>query len=296
MKNEAIYQLVTDRIVAKMEQGVIPWQKPWTSTAPQNFISKKPYRGINLWLTIMNDFQSPYYLTFNQIKALKGTLKKGSKGTPIVFWNIKKKEQTDANGNAEVKTFPLLRYYTVFNAEQIEGIDFGSITQTQIDEVAKLDEIFEQMQNPVSIKHTNDSRAYYTPTFDYVNMPFKELFKGTTEYYQVLAHEVIHSTGHPNRLNRATLTAPNMDRESYSMEELVAELGACMLLSQAGIEPKMDNSASYIQGWAKVLKGDVSFIMKASKAAEQAVKYILKAQDEETEGEGSNEAEVSQAA
>ncbi|HUT86361.1 MAG TPA: zincin-like metallopeptidase domain-containing protein [Elusimicrobiales bacterium] len=287
MKNTDVIAKITDKIIEKMESGKLNWNKPWTAGAmPQNFISKKAYRGWNLFATMFNEFESPYYLTFNQIKKLGGSVKKGSKGTPIVFWNKLNKVTKDANDEEVTKGFLLAKDYVVFNAEQIEGIDFGTIEKNELGTCEELEQAISEMEIPVKIKHGLSDRAFYTPTFDYIQMPEKAQFKSEGEYYSTLVHEVIHSTGHNARLNRLSLNDAKFDnkKHSYSYEELVAELGASYLTAMYGIstEQTEKNSAAYLQGWLKTFKADKQMLYKASADAQKAVDYIVKkAQSEE---------------
>lgn len=281
MKNSDVIEKITDKIIEKMESGKLSWNKPWTAGAmPQNFISKKAYRGWNLFATMFNEFESPYYLTFNQVKKLKGSIKKGSVGTPIVFWSPLNKTTKDENNENVKKSFLLAKSYTVFNAEQIEGIDFGTIEVSELGTCEELEQAISEMDTPVNIKHGISDRAFYTPTFDYIQMPNKTQFKTEGEYYSTLVHEVIHSTGHKARLNRLSLNDAKFDskKHSYSYEELVAELGASYLTAMFGVatEQTQKNSAAYLQGWLSALKADKQMLYKASADAQKAVDYIVK--------------------
>jgi len=287
MKNSDVIEKVTDKIIAKMESGKLSWNKPWTAGClPQNFISKKAYRGWNLFSTMFNEFESPYYLTFNQIRKLGGSVKKGSVGTPIVFWSKLNKATKDENDEKVNKSFMLVKDFTVFNDEQIEGIDFGKIEVSELGTCEELEQAISEMEIPVNIKHGASDRAFYTPTFDYIQMPNKEQFKTEGEYYSTLVHEVIHSTGHKARLNRLSLNDAKFDskKHSYSYEELVAELGASYLTAMFGVatEQTQKNSAAYLQGWLSALKADKQMLYKASADAQKAVDYIVKKIAEES--------------
>lgn len=281
MKNSEVIEKVTNKIIEKMESGNLNWNKPWNAgVLPQNFISKKAYRGWNLFTTLFSGFESPYYLTFNQVKKLGGSIKKGSKGTSIIFWNKINKAVKDETEETKNKQFLLVKEYVVFNAEQIEGIDFGKIEVSEIGTCEELEQAISEMEVPVTIKHGISDMAFYSPTFDYVQMPNKSQFKSEGEYYSVLVHEVIHSTGHKARLNRLSLNDAKFDskRHSYSYEELVAELGAAYLTAMFGIstEETQKNSAAYLQGWLSALKADKQMLYKASSDAQKAVDYIVK--------------------
>jgi len=294
MTNLEIYQMITDKIIAKMEQGYIPWQKPWktgiTTTrsgrefdafAPLNYISKKNYRGINYWLLQMNDFKSNYWLTFNQAKELGGCVKKGEKSTPVVFWKIFPKTKTNNEGVTITENVFLLKYYSIFNSEQIEGIEFKTIKidkdkEPEFSPIDCMENIIEKIQNLCPISH-GGNRAFYSHS-DKIQMPNKIDFNSSEEYYSTLIHEIAHSTGHKSRLNRETMQ--NFDgfgNHEYSKEELVAEMTTSYVTGIAGmdISKTFNNSVSYIQGWLKKLKNDSKFIFWAAKQSELAANYIL---------------------
>jgi antirestriction protein ArdC len=172
-----------------------------------------------------------------------------------------------------------LKYYYVWNAEQITGIDFKVPTQTkaEIGTCEQLEQHIYNMETPINIKHKLSDQAYYTPTFDYINMPLKTQFKGTAEYYSTLIHEVVHSTGHSSRLNRLAVNDGKFDskKHSYSFEELVAEIGSGMLCELSGVPMDIQNSQSYLNGWIKVLKSEPKWIIKAVSEAKKAVEFIL---------------------
>lgn len=281
-KNKETIERMTDKLIARMESGNLVWNKSWKSNVlPQNFITRKPYKGWNLFATLYSEFESPYYLTFNQITKLGGKVKKGSKGISILFWNISTKETIKDGETKENKMF-FAREYTVFNAEQIEGIDFNIEVQNQVEigTCEELESFIYNLESPLKIKHSESDRAFYTPTFDFVSMPNKNQFLSTAEYYSVLSHETIHATGHSSRLNRLSMNDGKFDnkKHSYSFEELVAEIGASYLNAMFGIatEESERNSAAYLQGWLKTFKENKEMLYKASIEAQKAVDYILK--------------------
>jgi antirestriction protein ArdC len=279
--NKETIEKVTNKMIERMESGKLNWNKPWNAgTLPQNYISKRAYRGWNLFVTLFSEFESPYYLTFNQIKKLGGTIKKGSKGLPIIFWKNFKKEVTNADGTKGEKSFLIARDWTVFNAEQIEGIDFKVIQLNSLGTCEELEAKINSMPEPVTIKHKTSDRACYIPMFDEIHMPLKGQFKSTEEYYATLVHETIHATGSKKRLNRESINKEgefDSHKHAYSYEELVAELGAAYLCAMYGIsnEKTEKNSAAYIQSWLKVFKSDMQMLYRASADAQKAVDYIL---------------------
>lgn len=276
-----VYDIITQNIIEKLEAGTIPWRKPWVGgKAPQNFISKKPYRGINAFILNCAEFASPYWLTFKQAKDKGGSVKKGSKSMAIVFWKFNEYTRTDRDGAEQTDKIPFVRYYRVFNLEQTEGIEApveDTIEHTPVDSIATAEAIVAGMPNRPEIKE-NLRRAFYSPGKDYVGMPLKDSFTGAEEYYSTLFHELTHSTGHVSRLNRfkENRAAAAFGSSEYSKEELVAECGAAFLCGVADIgAATIENAAAYIQGWLKALRNDNKLIIHASGKAQKAADYIL---------------------
>lgn len=272
-----VYQIITDRIIDMLEKGTVPWQKPWTSgpmAMPKNLVSNKMYNGINIFLLATQGFDSPYWLTFKQAQERGGHVKKGEKGSPCIFWKIYEKE--DENAENGVKKLPCLRYYTVFNADQCEGIDAPKIdivTYPENEKIEKAENIQLYMQNRPTITYGGSS-AYYNMTSDLVNVPKLERFEKPAEYYSALFHELAHSTGHQSRLNRDMSGC--FGSNPYAKEELIAEMTAAFLCSHCGIEvTTLENSAAYIQGWLKALRNDKKLVINAAAAAQKAANYIL---------------------
>ena len=283
-----VYEIITSRILEKLEKGVVPWSQPWNAETdmPRNLSTKKPYRGINIWLLLGHGYTSPFWVSFKQSKRLGGSIKKGEKGTPVVFWKwLDEKNPEEPNpegqGKPPQKRAPLLRYYRVFNVEQttipqeklpvIENPSGTSFTPLE-----KCEKIVCEMPDKPAI-HKGGAGAFYRPSRDLVTVPGPEAFKFAEEYYSTLFHELSHATGHPSRLDRKTITdiAP-FGSPSYSREELIAEIGAAFLCGTAGIENvTIENSAAYIKGWLKVLESDNKMIVIASSRAQKAAEYIL---------------------
>lgn len=266
-------EIITQKIIEKLESGTIPWQKPWNlkTGRPRNLISKKPYRGINLFMLSLSEFAEPYYLTFNQVKELGGSVKAGAKGNLVVFY-----KSLEVEKDGEKETIPMLKYYHVFNVEQTTGVKYESIQgeKKQIDPIEEAEKIVSAYVGAPVIEP--GTYAAYSPVRDVVTMPDRGLFVGSEEYYCTLFHEMIHSTGHESRLNR--LTSANVARfgnAEYSKEELIAEMGAAMLCHESGILPRtLDNSAAYIQSWIRVLKGNSSLVISAAAGAQKACDYM----------------------
>lgn len=274
-----IYQMVTDNIISALEKGIVPWTKPWhQSGLPMNLTTKKPYRGINPFLLGLQPFSSPYWLTFNQLKKLKNAkLLKGSKATPIVFWNFVKSKEVDENTGMR-KRFALLKYFNVFNIEQTTGITVPETKSLDFQPIADCENITDKMADIPEIIF-GGNRAFYDCQNDKIGLPNKKQFKSSAQFYSTKFHELIHSTGHTSRLNRKELMELNdifFAGDDYSKEELVAEIGASFLTALTGIGEKViDNQTSYINGWLKELRNDKRLIVSASGKAQTAVDYII---------------------
>lgn len=284
------YQVITDKIVAALEAGTVPWRKPWKSISgfgPTSLSTGKEYRGINQLMLSMQSFaagyDSIYWGTYRQIEALGGQVDKGQKGTQVVLWKPFEKE---VDGKKE--RYLMMRLFSVFNAEQATWEDGKMPTNPEpteadyVEPVERAEAILKGMPLRPEIKHGGD-RAFYSPLLDYIGMPPTEAFDSTEGYYATLFHELVHSTGHASRVGRDGIEAfAGFGSESYSREELIAEIGAAYLCSEAGIEPRIDQNAAYIASWLKVLKGDKKFVVSAAAGAGKATDYILNRNKEES--------------
>lgn len=273
MKNKKLYEMITNKIIEKLENGTIPWKKPWNNGVAKNWKTQKEYRGINTLLLDEGE-----YATFKQITEAGGKVKKGAKSEIVVFWKLSKFKKENEEGEEEEKTIPLLRYYRVFKiGRDTEGIEPKTKkVEHDHEPIERCENIIKNFMNAPD--YTFESgRAYYKPSLDIVNVPPLKDFESAEEFYSTYFHEIIHSTGHESRLNRSGVTGLNaFGSEEYSKEELVAELGASMLCAVAGIEnATIDNSASYIDSWLKALKDDATLIVVASQQAQKASDYIL---------------------
>jgi antirestriction protein ArdC len=269
----SVYEIITSRIVEELQKGQIPWRKPWKTLPPANLISKKPYRGINVFLLALQGYGSQYWLTFNQAKQLGGNVRKGEHGSKIVFWKFDSYESETADGETEQRKSAILRYYTVFNLEQTEGLK-ALLTLPPAFPIQSAEEIVKGMPNPPAFEQ--DARAAYVPSRDVVTMPSRTAFDSQAEYYSTLFHELTHSTGHAKRLAREGFDTPQkFGSESYSREELIAEMGSAMLCGVAGIEQSTPaNSAAYLKAWVARLKADSKLVISAASAAQKAADYI----------------------
>lgn len=275
-----VYQIITDRIVAQLEKGVVPWKQPWKSAgAPMNLVSKKAYRGINPFLLGSAAYDSPYWVTFNQARDLGGAVKKGEHGWPVVFWKMGSKEETNAAGETKSKTWAVLRYFTVFNTNQTSGLEdkIPALPTREHSPIDACEKIVAQMPKKPVINHGGD-RACYSLANDDVTMPPANRFDSPEQYYKVLFHELAHSTGAKSRLDRFEEGSKQtcFGSQSYSQEELVAEMTAAFLCGASGIDAQadMENSAAYIQNWLGRLKDDRRLIVVAAAQAQKAADFI----------------------
>ncbi|HVN17448.1 MAG TPA: zincin-like metallopeptidase domain-containing protein [Dongiaceae bacterium] len=278
-----VYEVITNRIIQQLEAGTAPWHKPWRahgkSGLPRNLATGREYRGVNVWVLLSSGFSSPYWLTYRQANILGGYVRQGEVGFPVVYWKFEQRETQDGDEISE-KPSVLCRYYTVFNAEQCVGLRFQPPQTVEhgpnIQPMQACERIIDAWQEKPTISHGGDS-ASYDKALDHVRMPERDSFESVEEYYSTLFHELTHSTGHPNRLNRSTLT--DFERwgdANYSKEELVAELGSAFLAGYCGIENRtIKNSAAYLANWLGVLRHDSRMIVIAGSQAQKATDLIL---------------------
>ena len=280
MAAKSVYEMVTERIINQLEQGVIPWEKPWTGirSGAYNRISKKPYSLLNQML-LKHEGE---YATFKQWQDLGGHIRKGEKSEIIVFWKIQPVEEME-DGTKVVKQIPLLRYFNVFHISQVDGVEpLSKDALNDIEPIEKAESILHDYwtRENITVEHIAGDRAYYSPTHDLIHLPLFEQFTDANEYYSTAFHESVHSTMKEGRCNRSE------DRKSklaafgsseHSKEGLVAEIGSASLMNIMRIETSKSFliSSAYIQHWLSVLKNDVKFIVSASSKAEKAISYIM---------------------
>ena len=283
------YAIVTEKIINLLEQGIVPWRRPWSATGlPCNLVSKKPYRGVNLLLLSATKYISPLWLTMKQANELGGSVRKGERSQIVVFWKVdqiaKAETETDPEKDAaDEKSRPrfVLRYYRLFNLEQCElpqaVLDkLPKIETHQHDPIEAAERIIAGMPNPPEIQYAG-SKAYYSPITDRITLPPRELFISAEEFSATKIHECVHSTGSRKRLNRESITeAAPFGSPTYVAEELVAEMGAAFLCAEAGISPAVvENQAAYIQGWLDKIRSDKRLVIMAAAQAQKAADFIL---------------------
>ena len=274
----SVYEIVTEKIIKQLESGVAPWRKPWTCKTPANLLTQKEYRGFNVFTLASQGFPSRFWLTFNQATKLGGRIRKGEKSSPVIFWNAgEDREIITPNGTKETSRPFLLRYYSVFNLSQTEGLDIPAslLQETRTNNpIETCEQIVANMPNPPAFEQSD--KAWYLPSSDAVGMPARDLFHSSEEYYCTLFHELAHSTGHAKRLHRDNFDNPvSFGSESYSKEELIAEMTAAMLCGIAGVEQKtLENSVAYLKTWVARLKSDSRLLVSAGSQAQKAADFI----------------------
>ena len=292
-----IYEKVTERIIAELESGVIPWTKPWTgiTSGAISHVTGKPYSLINQFL-----LGSPgEFLTFEQAKKENGHVKKGAKSKMAVFCKTVHRAKTDAdgqivrddNGMPVDSPYMVLRYYPLFHLSDCEGSEAKWPQEKPIPTAspvecaeAVMDDYAKRAR--LTVEHKQQSQAYYSPRRHLVSLPMMEQFQDSVGYYDTAFHEITHSTGHYTLLNRfdANAGAAAFGSASYSKEELIAEIGACAILHELGLETQASfrNNAAYIQSWLRALKNDKHMIIQAASKAEKAVKLVFGIMEEQT--------------
>ena len=284
-----LYQTVTDQIVALLKAGVAPWKSSVLGTPigqPMSLTTGRPYRGVNVFLLAMaglaGGHSSAYWATYRQAQALGGQVRKGEKGTLVVFWKTSDGEIDPDTGKAD-KRF-VLRYYRVWNASQCDGLtppDVGSQpAPREHDPIDLADEVLAGFAAPCgpAVRHGDFPAASYAPAADEVRMPFSHRYADMPSFYCDCFHELGHSTGNKGRLDRWGDAGPatSFRSDSYSREELVAEMTAAFLCGHCGISPAtIENSASYLAGWIERLRGDKRLVIAAAGQAQKAADLIL---------------------
>jgi antirestriction protein ArdC len=291
----SLYDEVSNRIINMIEKGVAPWRKTWSTYGlARNYVSGRLYTGINYILMNNTGHPIPYFATFNQIKELGGSIKKGTEANMVIYFKVYYKDSDDKTLTPEVakgryqngediRVLRFIRYYNVFNVEDIEGIDidhsrFSEVKLSDNEKISRCEDIIMNMPNPPDLRQIDANRAFYSPAQDFINLPYIGQFETSEHYYATYFHELIHATGHSSRLARAeVMDFSGFGTKPYSKEELVAEMGASFLSCHCQIDygSLAENSASYIAGWLSVLKEDPKFIFKVSAEAQKAFDFIL---------------------
>ena len=272
-----LYEEVTSRIISELENGAIPWCKPWKadSSANKNIVSGKAYRGINRLLLGMQSmgcsYSSPYWGTFKQWQERGSFVRKGEKGTKIVFFSPVEKTVKNAAGEDETEQYAVLKSYFVFNSEQVDGAEIPVPATVRTEFEAHQESEKTILDSGAAISWGGDA-AFYAPGPDRIQLPQKASFDTPAHYYATAFHELVHWTGAKHRLDR-DLSKGRYGDSKYAFEELVAELGAAFLCQEHGIAGDLRH-AGYIQSWLKALRDDSKAIFKASALAEKAAEFV----------------------
>ncbi len=277
-----VYDLITDRILTQLDNGVVPWRKPWglqPGLMPMNGTTSRAYKGINALLLGLSGYSDVRWMTYKQASERGGQVRKGEKSTPIIFWKQSEVQDTNDNGETTTKTIPMLRYFSVFNVEQIDGLKLHklAVEETPFNAIEQAEAVVANMPQRPQISHDGGNRACYFLSRDSIHLPPQGAFESPDEYYSTLFHELGHSTGHESRLNRhgmETGIAP-FGSATYSKEELAAEFAACFLCHVSGITNTTDNSAAYIAGWSRKLRSDRKLVLQGAGQGQKAADYIL---------------------
>lgn len=281
--NNSVYQMVADKIVEQLQQGIVAWQRPWTGVKDGgaiNYVSRRPYSFLNQCLLL----KPGEWLTFKQIEGLGGKIRKGEKASFVVFFKQQPIEEEQEDGEKKIRRIPILRYYNVWHIDQTEGIETKLTEeekQAEPERLAEPEKVMAEYVEREGIKMYCDrasNRAFYSPASDTITIPMIEQYPEVAEYYSTAFHEMTHSTGAAKRLNRKGITTwESKGSETYSREELVAEMGAAMLCNVTGIDcsKAFKNSVAYIQGWGSHIKNDPKMYVIAASQAEKAARYIM---------------------
>ena len=280
-----VYQAITDRLIAQLEQGIIPWKKPWKpGEAAVSGTTGREYSGINQMLLPA----AGKYYTFRQAQEMGAHVKKGEKGNFVVFWKKAEHKETLDDGTEKTVEIPVLRYYYVFHESQVDGVP-STVDSLQVDQIpapdaavqeaARIARNYLQMSGVTLKTYPGGRESFYSPTNDEISLPEIGQFFDQAKYYSTLFHEMTHSTGHEKRLNRDL--GGLFGSQRYAKEELVAEMGAAILTGAAGLETSatFENSAAYLQAWISRLQQDKRLAVSAASKAQKAAAYILSAPD-----------------
>jgi antirestriction protein ArdC len=293
MKTQDILSAITQEIIAELERGVMPWSQPWGDGMPPVMPrrhSDQRYRGVNiliLWSKAhARGYKSAYWMTFQQALQYKACVRKGERGTQIVFANRVNRTEQDEHGDDVDRSFSFLKSYTVFNAEQIDGLPAKfappaappSVIAEAIDWTAYTTQAAWFENIPASVAHDGGHRAYYMPSEDRIRLPAQAEFRSAEGYFCTRAHETVHWTKHEHRLAR-DFAAKRFGDEGYAMEELTAELGAAFCMAEIGLAPAIrEDHAPYIANWLKALKNDAKALLTAASKASDALEYLCQFQ------------------
>lgn len=286
-RRDAIYSQVTDRFIAALEGGVVPWHQSWAVAHNQNPVTGTQYKGINVLLLGLAKLDAakggaefgPLWSTFNGWKKLGGTVRRGERGTQVIYWDVKRRETIDGDGAITEDRVFLLRQYTVFNLTQTDGVTLPDeyvpvVEAAEVDGESIAAGLIDGLAD--GPREVVADAPWYRPSADLVGMPVRAAFDGPAEYWASRFHEYVHATGHTRRLSRPGIAeASSFGSDRYSHEELVAEIGAGFMLARCGLlDATFENNTAYINGWLGRLRGDSSLVVKAASEAEKAAAWL----------------------
>ncbi len=291
--SDQIHQIVTERMIAALQQGTVPWRKPWhTATGqPRSMTTGAPYRGANIFLLGLSadqdGYTSPWWGTYRQIATLGGQVRKGMRSTLVVFWKQLQVTGPDPHtGEPAARRIPMLRYYRVFNAGQADGLPGRFHPEPGQDiQLSAPQDILDRYiaAGGPQLRHAARDRASYHPATDMIRLPLRSQFRSAGHLYATAFHEAAHSTGHPDRLSRPGIAAfDHFGSGRYAREELVAEMSSAMLCARAGIDNSalFANSASYVANWLTTLHNDARLVITAAGHAQRACDLITEPERE----------------
>ena len=286
-----VYSRVTSKIIADLEKGVRPWQRPWNAEQAAGRISRPlrhngtPYRGVNillLWCEAQEKgYSAPVWMTFKQAQQLGATVRKGEHGSLVVFADRFTKTETDQQGQESAREIPFMKGFTVFNVEQIDGLppNYHAKPQEPGEPVARIAEAERFFDATGATVQHGGNQAFYAPARDLVQMPPRESFKDAESYCAILAHELTHWTSHPDRLAREL--GKRFGDRAYAAEELIAEMGSAFLCADLGIASEVrEDHTAYLACWLDVMKADSRAIFAAASQAQRAADYLHRLQDD----------------
>jgi len=283
-----LYTRVTDRIIAALESGVRPWMKPWSVPAAERGSdllplrhNGTPYRGINILLlwgdAIEKGFTRNVWMTFKQAEERGAHVRKGERGSLVVYADRATKTETNDKGEEVERAFGFMKAYTVFNVEQIDGLPpefFGpEIAGEDLRGAALIEEAETFFARTGAVFRHGGNRAFYTPGPDVIQLPPPKAFRDAESCAATKAHELIHWTGHQSRMAREF--GKRFGDRAYAFEELVAEMGSAFLCADLCITPETrEDHAAYLASWLAVLKEDKRTIFSAAAHAQRAADYL----------------------
>jgi antirestriction protein ArdC len=279
-EKKGIYEIVNDIILGHLEKGVVPWRQTWIGKGlPRNRLTQHVYRGINRILLNLSDYPTNEFVSFKQVKELGGNIRKGERSHMVIFWKwIEPVKDEEVSIEEDLSRYPYIQYHHVWNIAQCDGIESleAAAPPAQIEPIQQAEQLILGVKDKPEIVWDHQE-AYYDPRKDVINVPQITSFENANAYYSVLFHELVHSTGHEKRLARKGITDTiRFGTLEYSFEELIAEMGACYLLSHCGIVPdNFSNNAAYINGWMKKLKQEKYSFIHASVYAQKALDFLL---------------------